>query len=1214
MTDSKINVRRSIGPRRTGEGEAATGADPLAELTRFMEGPADDTAWPSRRAAPARRENAVSRADAEPEDAGDFPVRRPIRRQPILEPTERPDEELSGDDRDHGLDDGPAEAEAWPAEDRDSLSDDPDAYIDDEGNADRRGALDDAPQAADDGAPGDDTVLSFDLDEDADAEAADDDPFMHALMQELESDGGSAPKPEAAAAPRVRPSFAFPARTASDEPVSGAGSAAAPAPASAGPDATRSETPAPLPAWRASPPHSPTVRSRATPVAPPVEATMPKPSASAEAERLQHARDHAAISSEADGALEELRSRLARSPSPAAPGGAAPAPTPRPATGWGRPAQPPAPSAPVGERPSFVRQMPAAAPEAPASRPDDDLSEAMAIDEESTVDRGYGDHAVEDDPATDAPIDPHTIPGDEAPQEAGWTLDEDDLAAAIARSVGGADPDDDPDATEPDATDRDAAEAEDDGFYAADEDGDLFRDADDLEGADTSAIDEIDFEFELLTTAPDATADDFRKPSERADAGHAPEPLELTPVEDDSLDEDGDMDAFARALGLPDDAAEDTDPDGQAPAEDAPEDEPRAEDHLSGDDLADDDPVPADEDDVARQDDGVLADADGDDDASEAEADAAPQPVFPELASRGRRAVPSFRFDLKGADSAVPTEPEAPAKPRDRDLDFDLPGFGSPDPWSAWPAGPQQAAKTGATGAAAAGGSRVAEQLEDALFREDPAAPEPPRALAGRPALTHDDWPTDTSGAAAGVPDAADDDDAYKYDDAYYDEAEPEWDADEHGLPPHSLGEMDAALGLAEPSRRGRRKLGRPVAALVLLLLLAGGGYAAYSLLGGAEEAADGPPPVIQADADGVKVMADGASETDGGKTVYDRVGEEPAESGRLVRSQEVPIDPTQSAGVDDPISSPLLPKRVRTVVVRPDGTIIPADELDAAQGQTDALVAPSGADTVSGDGASEVTTSPTPIADTAPDAAGATAQAEPAAEDTAGTSLPGVDVGEETDSAATETDAVPATEQALSPIRTSERIAAPPSPAPTPRPAASEGTRTVSTSRVTAPQQSGPLSLVPDAPAASATTPTATLPSPSRPAAPEAVGDRVSPAVLAAQNQRANQPQTQTQGTQTAAVAPAATPAPAAAAPTGDWAVQVSSQRTADQARAAYQQLQRRFPGVLGGREPAIQSADLGDRGTFYRVRLPTQTRDAANQLCAELKAAGGDCFVGRN
>ncbi|MEP4803930.1 MAG: SPOR domain-containing protein, partial [Hyphomicrobiales bacterium] len=91
---------------------------------------------------------------------------------------------------------------------------------------------------------------------------------------------------------------------------------------------------------------------------------------------------------------------------------------------------------------------------------------------------------------------------------------------------------------------------------------------------------------------------------------------------------------------------------------------------------------------------------------------------------------------------------------------------------------------------------------------------------------------------------------------------------------------------------------------------------------------------------------------------------------------------------------------------------------------------------------------------------------------------------------------------------------------------------------------------------------------------------------------------------------------APAAATParSGDFVVQVSSQRSEDAARSAYAGLQRRFPSVLGNQAPDIARADLGSRGVFYRVRVgPMETRQAASNLCQSLKNAGGDCIVAR-
>ncbi len=111
---------------------------------------------------------------------------------------------------------------------------------------------------------------------------------------------------------------------------------------------------------------------------------------------------------------------------------------------------------------------------------------------------------------------------------------------------------------------------------------------------------------------------------------------------------------------------------------------------------------------------------------------------------------------------------------------------------------------------------------------------------------------------------------------------------------------------------------------------------------------------------------------------------------------------------------------------------------------------------------------------------------------------------------------------------------------------------------------------------------------------------------------------------TAVAAVAPAApredTPvnllaeaAPATTAGDG-YLVQISSQRSMEEARSSYASMQRRYGPVLGKLEPVIQQADLGDKGIYYRVRVgPWASRDDAIQVCESLKAAGGNCYVTR-
>ena len=82
-----------------------------------------------------------------------------------------------------------------------------------------------------------------------------------------------------------------------------------------------------------------------------------------------------------------------------------------------------------------------------------------------------------------------------------------------------------------------------------------------------------------------------------------------------------------------------------------------------------------------------------------------------------------------------------------------------------------------------------------------------------------------------------------------------------------------------------------------------------------------------------------------------------------------------------------------------------------------------------------------------------------------------------------------------------------------------------------------------------------------------------------------------------------------------GTYVVQVSAQKTEDEARASYQALQQKYPSVFGGREANIRRADLRDKGVYYWAQIgPFQTVDEANAFCGDLKAAGGQCIVQKN
>jgi hypothetical protein len=94
---------------------------------------------------------------------------------------------------------------------------------------------------------------------------------------------------------------------------------------------------------------------------------------------------------------------------------------------------------------------------------------------------------------------------------------------------------------------------------------------------------------------------------------------------------------------------------------------------------------------------------------------------------------------------------------------------------------------------------------------------------------------------------------------------------------------------------------------------------------------------------------------------------------------------------------------------------------------------------------------------------------------------------------------------------------------------------------------------------------------------------------------------------------ADAATAERAAWAP---WGLQLTGNWSEARALAAYRDLQKKFPAILGDRPPLVLRGAMPGRGTaaWYRVRVAEPTRERANQLCSRLESAGGSCLVARN
>jgi len=89
---------------------------------------------------------------------------------------------------------------------------------------------------------------------------------------------------------------------------------------------------------------------------------------------------------------------------------------------------------------------------------------------------------------------------------------------------------------------------------------------------------------------------------------------------------------------------------------------------------------------------------------------------------------------------------------------------------------------------------------------------------------------------------------------------------------------------------------------------------------------------------------------------------------------------------------------------------------------------------------------------------------------------------------------------------------------------------------------------------------------------------------------------------------------APAPAVSGGDYSgpyVQIAAQRSEAEAQATLANAQSRFGSLFGGAQPYIQRADLGQKGIYYRIRVPASSLQDASAICSSIKANGGDCMA---
>ena len=398
---------------------------------------------------------------------------------------------------------------------------------------------------------------------------------------------------------------------------------------------------------------------------------------------------------------------------------------------------------------------------------------------------------------------------------------------------------------------------------------------------------------------------------------------------------------------------------------------------------------------------------------------------------------------------------------------------------------------------------------------------------------------------------------------------------DESGTDPLDMIDLSDSADEFAPSpeprvRSGFGRLGVAVAAILLLGSI--GGIVGYYFLGSGSR--DGDAPVILAEDVPVRVKPDnpgGKEIPNQDRTVYETIAgtDRGPAGGELVDRSETAIlsenqddvpprvvlpgaSASPESGEVSSTRPPSGPRTVRTVIVRPDGSVVEPEAGTTQKPTEQAAPLPP---------RSIVANTAAPVAPIAP--------VDPV---TPEVSLTPRSVNTETVSAEPASAA-----DAASPAESSAATA-----------------------------ELKPVDLASLAPLPRANTLRGQRVSPSDAARPAAVPAAVRPPAIAP-------PTPLRPGATSASVPPAgAVPAPAASA-SGGFVVQLSSQRSAEDAQKSFRDFQRRYA-FLEGYTPNIQRADLGDRGIFHRLRVGPFERTSAIQLCEKLKASGGDCIVRPN
>jgi hypothetical protein len=82
---------------------------------------------------------------------------------------------------------------------------------------------------------------------------------------------------------------------------------------------------------------------------------------------------------------------------------------------------------------------------------------------------------------------------------------------------------------------------------------------------------------------------------------------------------------------------------------------------------------------------------------------------------------------------------------------------------------------------------------------------------------------------------------------------------------------------------------------------------------------------------------------------------------------------------------------------------------------------------------------------------------------------------------------------------------------------------------------------------------------------------------------------------------------------PAAPWGIQLAGNFSKSLALASFQRARTAYAKAIGEVRPMIIGTRLRNRGTraFYRVRIPAESRQAADAVCGRIRGAGGACIV---